>query len=195
MNKNYFFQAAVLLNRFSQYLIQIYGQRAHFWWFVRKQNAFYGQTGIFRWFVRKFLHIMMRIYGHKPLFGAFVRKTGSKRLNFYGQTAVFAHFVRNRLFWSRTFTDRRPIFIDVSVILPNAAPDKSARQTISITEGDYHACAKIGSNLQSVANHPFFQFATEFFPAAFWSNCFLEMSEYQFIWMLLDKHNKNDSHH
>ena len=122
-------------------------------------------------------------------------KPGPKRLNFYGQTAVFAHFVRNRLFWSRTFTDRRPIFIDVSVILPNAAPDKSARQTISITEGDYHACAKIGSNLQSVANHPFFQFATEFFPAAFWSNCFLEMSEYQFIWMLLDKHNKNDSHH
>ena len=122
-------------------------------------------------------------------------KTGPKRLNFYGQTAVFAHFVRNRLFWSRTFTDRRPIFIDVSVILPNAAPDKSARQTISITEGDYHACAKIWSNLQSVASHPFFQFATEFFPAAFWSNRFLEMREYQFIWMLLDKHNKNDSHH
>ena len=33
----------------------------------------------------------------------------------YGQTGIFAHFVRNRLFWSRTFTDRRPIFIDVSV--------------------------------------------------------------------------------
>ena len=62
----------------------------------------------------------------------------------YGQTAIFDHFVRNRLFWSRTFTDRRPIFIDVSVILPNAAHDKSARQTISIVEGDYHACAKIG---------------------------------------------------
>ncbi|RGK47197.1 hypothetical protein DXD09_04385 [Ligilactobacillus ruminis] len=42
-------------------------------------------------------------------------KPGSKRLNFYGQTAIFDHFVRNRLFWSRTFTDRKPIFIDVSV--------------------------------------------------------------------------------
>ena len=42
-------------------------------------------------------------------------KPGPKRLNFYGQTAVFAHFVRNRHFSSRSFTDRRPIFIDVSV--------------------------------------------------------------------------------
>jgi hypothetical protein len=115
---------------------------------------------------------MMRIYGHKPLFGAFVRKTGSKRLNFYGQTAVFAHFVRNRLFWSRTFTDRRPIFIDVSVILPNAAPDKSARQTISITEGDYHACAKLGSNLQSVANYPFFSICDRVFSSRFLKRSF-----------------------
>ena len=37
-----------------QDLIQIYGQSVHFWWFVRKQNAFYGQTAFFRWFVRKF---------------------------------------------------------------------------------------------------------------------------------------------
>jgi len=36
----------------------------------------------------------------------------------YGQTAIFDHFVRNRLFWSRTFTGRKAIFIDVSVILP-----------------------------------------------------------------------------
>ena len=42
-------------------------------------------------------------------------KTGPKRLNFYGQTAVFAHFVRNRHFSGRPFTDRVPIFIDVSV--------------------------------------------------------------------------------
>ena len=42
-------------------------------------------------------------------------KPGPKRLNFYGQTAVFAHFVRNRHFSSRPFTDRKPIFIDVSV--------------------------------------------------------------------------------
>ena len=109
------FLNTVLLNWFIKDLTQIYGQSAILGWFVRKQNAFYGQTGIFRWFVRKFLHIMMRIYGHKPLFGAFVRKTGSKRLNFYGQTAVFAHFVRNRHFSGRPFTDRVPIFIDVSV--------------------------------------------------------------------------------
>ena len=37
---------------------------------------------------------MMGIYGHKPLFGA---------------------FVRNRHFLIVPFTDRRPIFIDVSV--------------------------------------------------------------------------------
>ena len=42
-------------------------------------------------------------------------KPGPKRLNFYGQTAVFAHFVRNRHFSGRPFTDRVPIFIDVSV--------------------------------------------------------------------------------
>ncbi|MBT9626983.1 hypothetical protein GPK26_02930 [Ligilactobacillus ruminis] len=42
-------------------------------------------------------------------------KLGPKRLNFYGQTAVFAHFVRNRHFSSRPFTDRRPIFADLSV--------------------------------------------------------------------------------
>jgi len=45
---------------------------------ITKQNAFYGQAGIFQRFVRKFLAIMMMIYGHKPLFGAFVRKTWSK---------------------------------------------------------------------------------------------------------------------
>ena len=35
---------------------------------------------------------MMRIYGQRQLFGAFVRKIGSESLNFYGQTAIFAHF-------------------------------------------------------------------------------------------------------
>ena len=122
------FLNTVLLKRFSQDLIQIYGQSAIFGWFVRKQNAFYGQTGIFQWFVRKFLAIILGIYGQKPLFGAFVRKTGPKRLNFYGQTAGFDHFVRNRHFWSRPITDNASIFIDLSVndILPNKAPDKSA---------------------------------------------------------------------
>ena len=42
-------------------------------------------------------------------------KPGPKRLNFYGQTAIFDHFVRNRHFSSKSFTDRKPIFIDVSV--------------------------------------------------------------------------------
>ena len=60
-----------------------------------------------------------------PLWWGFTDKAGflehlsvkprSKRLNFYGQTAVFAHFVRNRHFSGRPFTDRVPIFIDVSV--------------------------------------------------------------------------------
>ena len=44
-------------------------------------------------------------------FHRFVRKQNV----FYGQTAIFDHFVRNRHFWSRPFTDRRPIFADLSV--------------------------------------------------------------------------------
>ena len=53
-------------------------------------------------------------------------KPGPKRLNFYGQTAIFDHFVRNRHFWDRPFTDRRLIFIDVSVnaeLLSNGVDD------------------------------------------------------------------------
>ena len=42
-------------------------------------------------------------------------KPGPKRLNFYGQTSIFDHSVRKRHFSIETFTDRRPIFIDVSV--------------------------------------------------------------------------------
>ena len=33
----------------------------------------------------------------------------------YGQTAIFDHFVRNRYFSSGPFTDKEPIFIDLSV--------------------------------------------------------------------------------
>jgi len=91
----------------------------------------------------------------------------------YGQTAVFAHFVRNRLFWSRTFTDRRPIFIDVSVILPNAAHAKSARQTISITEGDYHACEKIGQICNRLQTTRFFNLQQSFFQPLFEAIVFL----------------------
>ena len=36
-------------------------------------------------------------------------------LEFYGQSAIFDHFVRNRYFSSRPFTDKLPIFIDLSV--------------------------------------------------------------------------------
>ena len=58
---------------------------------------------------------MMRIYGQTGIFGSFVRKIRSEALNFYGQTAIFDHFVRNRHFSGRPFTDRRPIFSDLSV--------------------------------------------------------------------------------
>ncbi|MSB40552.1 hypothetical protein GKC94_08220 [Lactobacillus ruminis] len=33
----------------------------------------------------------------------------------YGQTAIFDHFVRNRYFSGGPFTDKEPIFIDLSV--------------------------------------------------------------------------------
>ena len=42
-------------------------------------------------------------------------KPGPNRLNFYGQKAVFDYFVRNRHFSGRPFTDKLPIFIDLSV--------------------------------------------------------------------------------
>ena len=42
-------------------------------------------------------------------------KPRSKPLKSYGQTAVFDHFVRNRYFSGGPFTDKLPIFIDLSV--------------------------------------------------------------------------------
>ena len=42
-------------------------------------------------------------------------KPRSKPPKSYGQTAIFDHFVRNRYFSSGPFTDKEPIFIDVSV--------------------------------------------------------------------------------
>ena len=60
-----------------------------------------------------------------PLWWRFTDKTGclehlsvkprSKPLKSYGQTAVFDHFVRNRYFSGGPFTDKEPIFIDLSV--------------------------------------------------------------------------------
>ena len=109
-------------------------------------------------------------------------KPGPKRLNFYGQTAIFDHFVRNHYFWSRSFTDRRPIFIDLSVngrsfcqmqCSLNQHTKLSVKfnaklfWVISIIEGNCHVCAKNGSDLQLIANHPVFRFETEFFPVSF----------------------------
>ena len=55
----------------------------------------------------------------------------------YGQTAIFDHFVRNRLFSSRLFTDKEPIFIDVSVngrAFAKCGADKSAAKlTVKFT--------------------------------------------------------------
>ena len=42
-------------------------------------------------------------------------KQSSKPRKSYGQTAVFDHFVRNRYFSGGPFTDKLPIFIDLSV--------------------------------------------------------------------------------
>ncbi len=54
----------------------------------------------------------MGIYGQSRLFGAFVRKTGFEIAEFLRTNG---HFVRNRHFSIEPFTDRRPIFIDLSV--------------------------------------------------------------------------------
>ena len=62
-------------------------------------------------------------------------KAGPKRLNFYGQTAIFAHFVRNRHFSIELFTDRRPIFIDVSVNGNDFA--KCSTRSLSTSRRDY----------------------------------------------------------
>ena len=59
-------------------------------------------------------------------------KPGPKRLNFYGQKAVFDHFVRNRHFSGRPFTDRRPIFSDLSVN-DNDFAKCSAAQSLHLT--------------------------------------------------------------
>ena len=67
-------------------------------------------------FVFEDLSVSKTHFTDKPSFsGDLSVKSGPKRLNFYGQKAVFDHFVRNRHFSGRPFTDRVPIFIDVSV--------------------------------------------------------------------------------
>ena len=116
-------------------------------------------------------------YQFTPLYGHNL-KPGSKRLNFYGQTAIFDHFVRNRLFSSRPFTDKFPIFIDVSVnesvfdkcrvrqISAHKLSVKFAASLfwdISIMEEIVMHTQKTGSGLQLNASHPVFQFEAWFF--------------------------------
>ena len=62
-------------------------------------------------------------------------KPGPKRLNFYGQIAIFDHFVRNRHFLIEPFTDRRPIFIDLSVNGSDFV--KCSTRSISTSRRDY----------------------------------------------------------
>ena len=62
-------------------------------------------------------------------------KMGSKRLRSYGQTAIFDHFVRKRHFLSRPFTDKAPIFIDMSV--NGGAFAKWSTCSISASRRDY----------------------------------------------------------
>ena len=103
-------------------------------------------------------------------------------IQIYGQTAVFDHFVRNRHFSSRPFTDRGPIFIDLSVngsdFVKYSTRSISAPSSQSNLLPNYFglfpswkckaSCIqKNRIRLQLIANHPVFQFETEFFPGLF----------------------------
>ena len=94
---------------------QIYGQRANFCWFVRKQNVFYGQTVIFSNLSVNFWPLWWEFTDKAGFLDHLSVKPRSKRLNFYGQTAVFGDFVRNRHFLGGPITDKESIFSDVSV--------------------------------------------------------------------------------
>ena len=110
---------------------QIYGQRANFCWFVRKQTAFYGQTDIFRDLSVNFWPLWWE-FTDRSLFSEHLSvKSRSKPLKSYGQTAVFDHFVRNRHFWNSPFTDSIPIFIDASVNNSDFAKCSAARQLLN----------------------------------------------------------------
>ena len=109
-------------------------------------------------------------------------KTGPKRLNFYGQTAIFDHFVRKRHFSSEPFTDRRLIFIDLSVngsdFVKYSTRSISAPSSQSNLPPNYFELfpswkaivihlQKTGSDLRLIANHLVFQFEAWFFPSLF----------------------------
>ena len=95
-------------------------------------------------------------------------KPGPKRLKSYGQKAIFAYFVRNRHFSSKPFTDKGPIFSDVSVNGRDFAKCSAAHRLlnhrvkgdfkftdsrfsdISIIAVDCHSYAKPGWYLQII---------------------------------------------
>ena len=75
-------------------------------------------------------------------------KPGPKRLNFYGQTAIFDHFVRKRHFSSEPFTDRRPIFIDLSVNGSDFV--KCSTRSISTLRRDYGQMEVLGMFVRKI---------------------------------------------
>ena len=60
------------------------------------------------WIMIKIRAVMARIFSYSG-------RCTEISLKFYGQKVVFDHFVRNRHFSGRPFTDKLPIFIDLSV--------------------------------------------------------------------------------
>ena len=72
MNKNYFFQAAVLLNRFSQDLIQIYGQSVHFHRCVRKRQSSCQMQRLIKQHAKLFC-----LFPSRKAIGMNTKKTGS----------------------------------------------------------------------------------------------------------------------
>ena len=103
-------------------------------------------------------------------------------MQFYGQKLLFGAFVRNCYFSGRPFTDKFPIFIDVSVnesvfakcrVCQISAHKLSVKFTASLFWDIFimeASCIrkKTGSDLQLNASHPVFQFEAWFFPASFY---------------------------
>ena len=102
-----------------------------------------------------FFYQFTPLYGHNRGFtdkAGFLEhlsvKPGPKHLNFYGQTAIFDHFVRNRHFSREPFTDRRPIFIDVSVNGSNFV--KCSTRSIGTSRSDYGQMAVLGMFVRKI---------------------------------------------
>ena len=97
-------------------------------------------------------------------------------MRIYGQSRLFEAFVRKRHFSSEPFTDRRLIFIDLSVNGSDFV--KYSTRSISAPSSQSNlppssfwrlSCIrkKTGSDLRLIANHPVFQFEAWFFPSLF----------------------------